>query len=66
MRATFEAKMVTATRCGASAIKLRSVLATSASLGLEPSRTMLVESQMSASTPSSPSARKRASSVGAP
>ena len=62
MRATFEAKVVTATRCGASLISSRELAARRrASLGLTPSRTTLVESQTSASTPSSPSARKAAS-----
>ena len=63
MRATFDAKVVTATRCGASEITCRSEAATSLSLGLTPSRTTLVESQTSASTPSSPSARKVSSEV---
>ena len=63
MRATFEAKVVTATRCGEAATTRFSVAATSLSLGLAPSRTTLVESQTSARTPSSPSARKAASEV---
>jgi hypothetical protein len=41
-------------------------LATSASLGLTPSRTTLVESHTSARTPSSPSARKASSEVSEP
>ena len=44
----------------------RSVFATSASDGERPSRTALVESPISASTPSLPSARSFASSVGGP
>ena len=65
-RATFEAKVVTATRCGASAMSRARVLATSASLGLRPSRTTFVESHTSARMPSSPSARNVASEVEAP
>ena len=42
------------------------VLATSASDGERPSRTALVESPISASTPASPSSRSRRSSVGTP
>ena len=42
------------------------VLATSASEGERPSRTALVESPISASTPASPSSRNRRSSVGMP
>ena len=56
MRATLEAKVVTATRPVAPAISSRSVLATSASDGERPSRTALVESPISARQPSSPSA----------
>ena len=56
MRATLEAKVVTATRCGASRMRRASVTATSASDGETPSRTALVESQISAASPSSPSA----------
>ena len=63
-RATFEAKVVTATRCGASAMRRSSTTATSPSLGLTPSRMALVESETSASTPSWPSAARRSSSVG--
>ena len=56
---------MTATRCGASAIIAASVAATSSSLGLSPSLSALVESQISAiGMPSAASARKRASSVG--
>ena len=66
MRATLEAKVVTATRRGALAISSASVLATSASDGERPSRTALVESPISARQPSSPSARSFASSVGGP
>ena len=55
-------------RRGAGAVRISSakVLATSASEGERPSRTALVESPTSASTPSSPSAVSFASSVGAP
>ena len=42
------------------------VLATSVSEGERPSRTALVESPISASTPASPSSRNRRSSVGGP
>ena len=65
-RATLEANVVTSTLCGASAISFSSDAATSLSEGLSPSRSMLVESQTSASTPSSPNWRKRASSVSSP
>ena len=65
-RATLEAKVVTTTLPFALAMSQASVLATSRSDGLSPSRRTLVESQTSASTPSSPSALKRASSVGGP
>ena len=67
MRPTLEAKVVIATRCGASAMSLVSVAATSSSLGLWPSLRALVESQISASGgPSSrPIASKRPVSVGA-
>ncbi len=57
---------MTATRAGADAINCASVRATSASEGERPSRTALVESPMTASTPSSPSRRSLASSVGWP
>ena len=65
MRATFDAKVVTATHCGASLMILSKVTATSASEGEMPSRTALVESQISAATPSSPSAISFSASVGA-
>ena len=58
--------MVTTTLPFALAMSQASVLATSRSDGLSPSRRTLVESQTSASTPSSPSALRRASSVGTP
>ena len=45
-RPTLEAKVVTATRCGAAAIRLASVSATSVSLGLTPSLSALVKSQI--------------------
>ena len=64
MRATLEAKVVTATRRGALRISSSRVTATSASDGEMPSRTALVESQISAVMPASPSALSRASSVG--
>ena len=66
MRATLEAKVVTATRPVAPAISSRSVFATSASDGERPSRTALVESPISARQPSSPSRLSFASSVGGP
>ncbi len=65
MRATLEAKVVTATRRGASRISRASVTATSASDGDTPSRTALVELQISAAMPSSPRALRRSASVGA-
>ena len=65
-RATLEAKVVTATRPLAAFTSSAMVLATSASEGERPSRTALVESPISASTPASPSSRSRRSSVGAP
>ena len=51
------------TRFGASAISLSSTCATSASEADRPSRMALVKSQISAVTPSSPSALRRAVSV---
>ena len=66
MRATLEAKVVTATRRGAFTISSVSVLATSDSDGERPSRTALVESPISTWQPSAPSARNFASSVGGP
>ena len=66
MRATLEAKVVTATRPLADLTSSVIVLATSASEGERPSRTALVESPTSASTPASPSSRSRRSSVGRP
>ena len=66
MRATLEAKVVTATRAGAVRISSAKVLATSVSEGERPSRTALVESPISARQPASPSARSFASSVGGP
>src|SRR6266851_2592439 len=65
-RATLEAKVVTATRPLAAFTSSVMVLATSASDGERPSRTALVESPISASTPASPSSRNRRSSVGTP
>ena len=65
-RLTFDAKVVTTTRPGASSIKRCRFVATSFSEGLSPSRRMLVESHTSASTPSSPIAVSRAASVGGP
>ena len=65
-RATFEAKVVTKTRPCVPRASSPSVAATSASDGLAPSRSTLVELQISASTPSSPISRKRRSSVGRP
>ena len=61
-----DAKVVTSTRPGASAISVWRFSATSFSEGLSPSRRMLVESQTSASTPSSPIAVRRSASVGGP
>ena len=58
--------MVTATRAGAPRMSSVSVFATSASDGERPSRTALVESPTSASTPPSPSAVSFFWSVGAP
>ena len=55
--------LFTMTRAGASAIILASSAPTSVSEGDSPSRRMLVESQMRASTPSSPISRRRFSSV---
>ena len=65
-RATLEAKVVTATRPLAAFTSLVMVAATSVSEGERPSRTALVESPISASTPASPSSRNRRSSVGSP
>ena len=65
-RATLEAKVVTATRPLAALTSFLMVAATSVSEGERPSRTALVESPTSASTPSSPSSRSRRSSVGWP
>ena len=65
-RATLEAKVVTTTLPFALPMSHASSSATSRSDGLSPSRRTLVESQTSASTPSSPSALRRASSVGRP
>ncbi len=62
MRATLDANVVTATRWGASLTSSAMVLATSRSDGELPSRMAFVESPTSASTPSSPSAVRRASS----
>jgi len=62
-RAMFEANVVTSTRPVASLTNVRNVRATSLSEKLSPSRRMLVESQISAVTPSSPIARNRASSI---
>ncbi len=66
-RPTLEAKVVSATRCGASAISAASVDETSSSLGLAPSLSALVESQMSAIGDAfgCRGRAKRASSVGA-
>ena len=58
--------MVTATRPLAAFTSLVMVAATSVSEGERPSRTALVESPTSASTPASPSSRRRRSSVGRP
>ena len=65
-RATLEANVVTTTLPFALAMSQASVLATSRSDGLSPSRRTLVESQTRASTPSSPSDLRRPSSVGEP
>ncbi len=65
-RATLEAKVVTATRPRAAFTSSVMVFATSCSEGERPSRTALVESPTSASTPSSPISRNRRSSVGRP
>ena len=66
MRATLEAKIVTATRRLAPRMILPSDFATSISEGERPSRRALVELQIIASTPSVPSCLSRASSVGGP
>ena len=66
MRATLEAKMVTATRRLAPLMMPASERATSSSEGERPSRSALVESQIMAVTPSAPSAARRSVSVGAP
>ena len=66
MRPTFDEKVVTATRPGAASITPRSPCPTACSEGDSPSRSALVESQISASTPASPSSRKRASLVSGP
>src|SRR5207253_1719587 len=65
-RATLEAKVVTATRAGATRMSSARQAATSVSEGERPSRNALVESPISARQPSLPSARSLASSVAAP
>ena len=67
MRATLEAKIVTATRRLAPLMMLASERATSSSEGERPSRSALVESQIIAVTPSAPSCGEPSrSSVGGP
>ncbi len=63
IRPTLDENVVTATRPGAASITCRRPCPTACSEGDSPSRIALVESQISAITPASPRARKRASSV---
>ena len=66
IRATLLAKQVTATICSAFAISSVSPAQASASDGVCPATIALVESPISAITPSSPSARSRALSASSP
>ncbi|MNL20055.1 hypothetical protein D3C87_1412860 [compost metagenome] len=66
IRPTLEEKVVMATRPSAFSMIWRSPSDTSCSEGDTPSRSELVLSHINASTPSSPMARKRASSVNGP
>jgi hypothetical protein len=66
MRPTFDEKVVTATLPSAASMTLRSPSPTSFSDGETPSRIALVESQISASTPWSPSFSKALRSVFGP
>ena len=66
MRPTLDEKVVTATRPEALVMTSARPSETCRSDGDSPSRIALVESQTSASTPSSPSARNRGSSVSGP
>ena len=62
----FEAKVVMITRPGASATILSTVSCTTRSEGVRPATSMRVVSERSTSTPSSPSWRRRRSSVRGP